>query len=457
MNDRVSEQFGPYRVLRRLGSGAYGHVYEAIHVTSGHAVALKLFAPLEAAGFVREASVSLGKPHPNLVSGFSVGYGAAPWIALQLARGGSLRDRMQRTPQHRLQQREIRHVMLELLRGLHELHQRGIVHRDVKPENILFEDDSEMARAQIADYGGITTDVHRKAVAAFGSPAYAAPESQDGIATPASDVYSAAVIAFELLTGQRPFTGNPAEVLALHRDVTPCYDRINAVVTRALAPALAKDPNERPSTGRFAALLEHAFAEQRELRTQDYAALVAQDSRLDILSRAYAIRKDGHVEIRNGFGLIEKIRTKSACGLQVTLSSPTEVVIHEGTSVYVDGKNYPIEALPPGSGGPCAIRRFLGDAVAIVGNDRRTLVALPDGHTLCRFDMAVEAILCVLTTDGDEVVALGKHGLQVQVFSPARGMRTPAVSGSIAKVSHSLHQVSLACRSGQHIPLFSAA
>ena len=269
---------GRYRVLGPLGAGGMASVWQARDLRLGRHVAVKVLLPnlsadpATATRFDREARSLAAVAHPNVVSVFDVepgdpATGREPFYVMELCDGGSLADRLARS--RRLAPGEVAATIGAVADGLADLHRRGIVHRDVKPHNILFSDLASGGRPKLADFGLARTaadglDSLTATGTTIGTLAYLAPEVLGGeTATPASDVYALAVVAFQALTGALPrpaatvtqvveARGTPA---ALVSAVAP---ELGTAFDDALAPALAPDPAARPDPTQLAAALAAA-------------------------------------------------------------------------------------------------------------------------------------------------------------------------------------------------------
>ena len=216
------ERLGPYAILRELGSGAMGTVYEA-RDADGVRVALKVVHPhlLSHEGFrerfLREANVGRRIHHPNVIRTLDAGeVDGRPYIALEFVVGGTLDDLRQELG--RVPETLCRHIGTHAARGLDAIHAEGIVHRDVKPENILITPDHDV---RLMDLGlaRSSTGTDRVTLTGqfVGSPAYCPPEQFMGEAVldARSDLYSLGVTLYELATGERPFKAKSLEMLAL--------------------------------------------------------------------------------------------------------------------------------------------------------------------------------------------------------------------------------------------------
>ncbi|HEX6599961.1 MAG TPA: protein kinase [Gemmatimonadaceae bacterium] len=250
-----------YTVDRELGHGGMASVFLATERKHRRKVAIKMLhadiaASVGAERFLREIGILARLSHPHIVplidSGDAEGrpYWVSPFVP-----GGSLRDRLER--EHRLAVGDAIAVAREVAMALDYAHRNGVVHRDVKPENILFAD----GHAVLADFGvarstaSTDTDVVTEAGTALGTPAYMSPEQASGDTLGASsDIYSLACVVYEMLAGEPPLRGNNVRAtLAKQVTVTPRAIRVlraevPAGVERALARALAKAPDHRFDT-----------------------------------------------------------------------------------------------------------------------------------------------------------------------------------------------------------------
>lgn len=250
---------GPYKIDRVLGRGAMSVVYLARCPQYGK-VALKLLRPELLAGpereaslrrFAREAAVGMRLRHPGIVQVFGHGEAdGAPYLAMELAPGRELRDHLPGGDGGPLALPQAVAVLREVLAALHYAHGMGVVHRDIKPANIVLSPDG---KPKLADFGIAReedSDI-TQAGEMLGTPAFIPPELLAGeTATPAGDQFSAGVLAYYLLTGRRPFSGNVATVMRqiLFQDPIP-----PSVAAPALSPtfdapllrALAKRPASR--------------------------------------------------------------------------------------------------------------------------------------------------------------------------------------------------------------------
>lgn len=242
-----------------LGVGGMGTVYRAHDSQLGIPVAVKFMhrqdVPEMMDRFVREGELSLSIRHPRVVRVYAVGETSGhPYIVAELVAGGSLRERMQR--QGRLPIAEAIRIGSGLLAGLEACHQRGVVHRDVKPENVMLTVEGE---AKLTDLGIAKDHAAQEQLtqtgAILGTPRYMPPEQVRGEPVrAASDLYSAGVVLYEMLAGQPPFVDEQLYVLMRRIETMeppPLEKRcpgLPPAVVRVIHQALAKVPEGRPAS-----------------------------------------------------------------------------------------------------------------------------------------------------------------------------------------------------------------
>jgi serine/threonine-protein kinase len=246
---------GRYRLQHKLSSTFMAEVWLASDAELGRDVVVKLLASgAERERFTREARAVAALSHPNIVHLFDFGDERdRPYMVFEYLAGGSLEERLQSG--ERLSNHEIANVAHEIAEGLAHAHERGVVHRDLKPGNVLFDQEG---RSKIADFGIAHVqgrDTLTEAGTILGTAAYISPEQVKGeTATPASDVYSFGVMLYRLLAGRLPFEAATATKLAaLHRDaepppLPPGPDDVRPLAALVMA-ALAKEPSRRPADG----------------------------------------------------------------------------------------------------------------------------------------------------------------------------------------------------------------
>jgi tRNA A-37 threonylcarbamoyl transferase component Bud32 len=263
-----------YRSPERIGRGGMGDIYLATDSVLVRKVAIKILADRYAQDqsvrqrFTREALAAARlSGEPNIVTIFDVGeYRGGPYIVMEHLGGGSLEDVLRRDGAQPPQQ--VFAWLDEAGRALDAAHARGVVHRDIKPGNLMLDTEGHI---HVADFGiasAAGTDSLTMTGTVLGTAGYLSPEQAQGErATSASDRYALGVVAFELLTGRRPFEADSptAEAAAQVNAPVPSVARMAGFpgeVDPVFAQALAKDPQRRFTTaGEFVAALRDAFAE----------------------------------------------------------------------------------------------------------------------------------------------------------------------------------------------------
>ncbi|SDC58299.1 Stk1 family PASTA domain-containing Ser/Thr kinase [Nocardioides lianchengensis] len=285
---------GRYRVGPRVARGGMASVYEATDIRLDRTVAVKVMHPglgdddEFAARFVREARAAARLSHPNVVSVHDQGEDdGVVFLAMELVPGHTLRDTIgKESPMSPLRALALLEPVLSALAAAHRA---GLIHRDVKPENVLIADDG---RVKVADFGlakAVSADTQHTATGGvlIGTVSYLAPELVvDGRADARADVYAAGVLLYELLTGRKPHEGeSPIQVAYkhVHEDVPPpsaIAPGLPAYVDALVARATARDRGQRPADA--AVLLHHVHRV-----TQALADGVREDDELtaDLLPR----------------------------------------------------------------------------------------------------------------------------------------------------------------------------
>jgi serine/threonine protein kinase/beta-lactam-binding protein with PASTA domain len=249
---------GRYRVEARIARGGMATVYRALDLRLDRVVALKVMHQLFAENdqfvsrFNREAKSAARLSHPNVVAVYDQGEDDGyVFLVMEYVQGRTLRDLLRERT--RLTPGEALSVLEPVLAALSAAHAAGLVHRDVKPENVLLADDG---RVKVADFGLARAAANLEATSAtslIGTVAYLSPEQViRGIADERSDVYSAGIMLFEMLTSRPPYDGETAVSVALkhaHEDVPPPSSLVSGIPTSVdllVARATARDPDRRP-------------------------------------------------------------------------------------------------------------------------------------------------------------------------------------------------------------------
>jgi len=250
---------GRYRILRRLGTGGMANVYLAEDEELGRRVAIKILNDRHASDdsfverFRREAKNAAGLSHPNIVSIYDRGEAEGTYyIAMEYLEGRSLKDRI--VAEGPLPIPAAIEATRQILRALGFAHRGGIVHRDVKPHNVLLAQDSAERRYKVTDFGISRTSASQmtEAGSIVGTAQYLSPEQARGAPVDQrSDIYSVGIVLYELLTGQLPFTGEtPLEIAMKHLSEIPkppsaLRPEVPPDLDMVVLRALAKDPAER--------------------------------------------------------------------------------------------------------------------------------------------------------------------------------------------------------------------
>jgi serine/threonine-protein kinase len=237
-----------YHILKLVGQGQFGRVYCAIDKKSGKTVALKELDQqrFSTKKFLRELHFLSSLQHPNIISFQGLEHiQNARFLVMDYCEGGTLRNFMQSDDFHLIHGLKF---IADILAGLEHAHNRGIVHCDIKPENILISAVSTNYLARISDFGlaRVCHELSTEKTICTGSPAYMAPERFYGKSSPASDLYAVGVMLYELVLGFRPFSGMPGELMTAH--INQAVEIPNAVpllLRSTISTAMQKLPNKR--------------------------------------------------------------------------------------------------------------------------------------------------------------------------------------------------------------------
>lgn len=279
---------GRYRVLAKIGEGGHGAVYSAEELGQGRRVALKIMHEEREGGalqrFAREAELVQRLSHPNNVRllDFGIHANERPFSVFELLEGRSLQEILKR--EGPLPPARVARIAAQVLAALEEAHSVGIVHRDVKPANILVTSSGgEPDFVKLLDYG-IAKSLRENTKAltregeVLGTPSYMTPELIEARpVTPASDLYSLGLVMAEMLSGQRVYTGSPIDICL--RQVSPSPvplspEALASPLAPVIARAVAKRPEQRfASAAEMRAALDGAPAPKRAGKPRLWAAL----------------------------------------------------------------------------------------------------------------------------------------------------------------------------------------
>jgi len=277
-SNRVGQQLGNYRILRLLGRGGFAEVYLGEHVYLHTYAALKVLQVVlndeDSDSLMVEAQTLVRLTHPHIVRvlDFAVENGIA-FIVMEYAPKGTLR---RRHPQgSRLPPETILPYVQQVASALQYAHDRRLIHRDVKPENMLLDAQDQIL---LSDFGlamlnpqTVDNSTHKMTASFVGTTSYLSPEQLQGKPQPMSDQYALGVVVYEWLCGKRPFSGSPIEIAMQQISVLPppLHEQIpdlSPALEETVLRALAKDPQQR-----FASMQDFAIAFERACQDAGYS------------------------------------------------------------------------------------------------------------------------------------------------------------------------------------------
>ena len=310
------QTLGRYQLERVLGKGAMGIVYEALDPKLHRKVAIKtiLISQLDeetakdfSMRFVREAHAVARLNHPNIVQVYDFGEeGDIAYLVMEFIRGNELKSTL--TTGQLFDRKECVRIMCELLDALDFAHEAGVVHRDIKPANVMLD---SQGRTKLTDFGvARVTDADRthaertQAGTMVGTPAYMSPEQIQGQRIDRrTDIFSAGIILYQFLTGQKPFTGEGAWTVAkkIIQEDPPMPSSLNVAVSpefdRVVAKALAKNPDQRFATAReFAVALRRAAEGKPAIPEVEATLVVPREPAISQATHPEALRS-GEMEL----------------------------------------------------------------------------------------------------------------------------------------------------------------
>jgi len=305
---------GKYRLVHQLGKGGMGSVWLAHHLTLHSPVAIKLIDPAIASNpealsrFMREARAAAALRSPHVVQILDHGIdGETPYIAMELLEGESLAARLRKVG--RLSPADTTRVLTHTARAISRAHEVGVVHRDLKPDNIFLIENEEEELAKVLDFGiakstivgfGVSVVPETRTGALMGTLHYMSPEQTEGVKTVdfRTDIWAMGVIAFECLLGRRPFEGETVGTLVLEicsRPV-PVPSQVGAVPAGFdgwFARACARDPAARFASARDAAAELRRICQARAAEDAAPAAAPAEGVRTKLVPPPEAPRSRG--------------------------------------------------------------------------------------------------------------------------------------------------------------------
>jgi len=281
-DDIIGKSLGRYHVLEKLGQGGMAVVYKALDTTLERYVAIKVILPYSEysgqflARFSREARTLAKLTHPNILKIFDYGeYDNHPFLVMEYIAGGTLKDWLVGQP---IPWQKSAQLLAQLARALEAAHSQGVIHRDVKPANILMANGkdpmlSDFGIAKLIESNEEATQLTGTGVG-IGTPDYMAPEQADGEADERSDIYSLGVIFYQMVTGRLPYEADTPMAVMLKKMTEPLPRPTNYIrdmpefVENFLLKALETDPQYRyRNMGEFALALERIISKADTLET----------------------------------------------------------------------------------------------------------------------------------------------------------------------------------------------
>ncbi len=257
-----------YQVLEEIGRGGMGVVYKGHDLSLNRQVAIKVLPEQfntdddVIARFKKEARAMAALDHPNIVPVYAIGQQRNfHYFVMKFLDGGTVAERLEDLRRQglpaRVEQREVREVLAQVCKGLGHAHRRGLIHRDIKPGNIML---SPEGLVTIMDFGIVKEQMGGESLTrtglVFGTPEYMAPEQAQGEAEPgpSTDLYSLGIVGYEMLSGKPPYTGDtPFSIVLKHikNPPPPLIDKlpdIDPSLQHVIFHALEKDPETRWAT-----------------------------------------------------------------------------------------------------------------------------------------------------------------------------------------------------------------
>lgn len=402
-----------FRITQWVASGAMGDVYLAVDEALGRRVALKFVrgvSPDERAleRFRAEARVTARFNHPHIVTVYSAGVmSGRPWLALEYLDGTTLRARLDEQPLPALEAMRLMHAVAE---ALAEAHRHGVVHADLKPENVLLPRDG---RLRVVDFG-LARLADEQATAASGTPAYMAPERWRGEApNPAIDVWSLGVLLHEAIEGHRPMTDAELVQTAFAPRPVQLAPRVLASpCAQLVAECLRPHPAERPSAEQVASRLAQLLS-GRDAAPRDRSPFRG----LEAFTEADAV--DFHGRGRELDAFTERLRH----GAFVPVVGPSGV----GKSSFVfagvlprlrEAAAWDIRSLRPG-------RQPWAALASALGTDPQTLRAGPGALVTRLRALSGEARLLLFIDQFEELLTLAPEPERAEVIDALRLAAVP--------------------------------
>jgi len=354
----IGENVGPYRLIEKLGKGGMATVFKAYHPSLDRYVAIKALHPafMEHPGFLerfeREAKVVAKLEHPNIVPIYDFSeHEDRPYLVLKYVQGETLKARLDKS---KLTYKETRHIFRVISSALAYAHQEGVLHRDVKPSNVLLD---KTGGVYLADFGlariAETSQTTLSGQMMMGTPHYISPEQAKGLGNldSGTDIYSLGVMMYELLIGEVPFQADtPFSVihdhiyspLPLPRDMNP---DLNEEMERAILKALAKKREDR-----FASVSEMmaAFLKAFDLLIKDHPSTgeaptlaLHEEARKKTIERVKAEKEFAETKVVEKEAKVQKEKKKGIPGWVWWMAAPALVLFCLGFTIYQNALEAP--------------------------------------------------------------------------------------------------------------------
>lgn len=356
---------GRYRVEERLAEGSASTILRATDLQSTTPVAVKLHTGVERSSFLREAAGSLSLQHPLLCFPLDAIYmeDGQACLIFEYFPLGTLRDALE--AQGAMPEEEVVQILLDLADALAYLHARDIIHCDIKPENIFVRQGRERLEYVLGDLGAAcTVREAREGNHRTGSPAYTAPERFHDRFETRSDLYSVGITAFELLTGELPFLGSPAEIARAHLRAPLPADALPEGFQRDLVHSLtAKRPADRLASAQALKLYVVSRTQGSLADLVPLPALAARHKQgvwragrirpvasheLGELPEALYLMNPGDGEpvlVCEYPGRIELVSPNSGRSRSVPCSGPIRILSHDRLLYVIDGTLYELSVI----------------------------------------------------------------------------------------------------------------
>ena len=267
VTDRIGQQLGNYHLIRLIGQGGFGEVYLGEHIYLKTQAAIKVLqvrlANEDIEAFLNEARTIANLKHPHIVRVLDFGIdGGTPFLVMDYAPYGTLRQRYPKGTRPPFA--DVISIVKQVSAALQYAHDKKLIHRDVKPENMLIGENNEVL---LSDFGialVAQSSRYQSTQEVVGTVAYMAPEQLQGKPRPASDQYALGIVVYEWLCGERPFHGTFTELFSQHVFVPPppLHNKLPEISTdleSVVLTALAKEPERRyASVSAFSRALEQA-------------------------------------------------------------------------------------------------------------------------------------------------------------------------------------------------------